>query len=403
MTQSSALKNRNFLIYLTGSAISLHGLWIFRVALAWYAWQLTQSEAWIGIIAFTQFAPAMIFGPFFGVVADQFERRKVSMAINTGSSLNMIALTVLTVTGHLDILSLTLVSLVQGILDGSHTPVRMALVPSIVEREQLSSAIATNSIAFNLSRVIGPAISGLVIVSFGVATAFAINAVSYVAIVVAVGIISIRKRPERGTKRGNVWAQIMEGVRYVRGHFIISTLILAITINTVFGRGVLEMMPAVADEFLQRGSAGFAIMTSAVGAGAVLIGLVLAGGTRWLDLRAVKLSLVISSVLILIFGASNSFYLSVSTVCLLGVMLSLCGIGSQILIQTHVDDEVRGRVSSLWGMIAFGGTAIGSLGIGALAHVVGLRVTLLTAGVSCLVASVALPISDRNPGASTLG
>lgn len=393
MTQSSALKNKNFLIYLTGSAISLHGLWIFRVALAWYTWQLTQSEAWVGIIAFTQFAPAMIFGPLFGVIADRFERRKVSIAINVGSCANMVVLTVLAFTGRLNIVSLTLVSLMQGVLDGSHTPVRMALVPSIVEREQLSSAIAINSIAFNFSRIIGPAISGLVIVSLGVAAAFAINAVSYLAIITAVALISIRKRPERGTGPSNVWTEIMEGVRYVRGHFIISTLILAITLNTVFGRGVLEMMPAVADELLQRGSAGFAIMTAAVGAGAVLIGLLLAGGTRWLDLPAIKKSLIATSLLILVYGGSTNFYLSTATVCLLGVMLSLCGIGSQILIQTHVDDDVRGRVSSLWGMIAFGGTALGSLAIGALAQFVGLQATLLGAGVLCLVGSVALPIS----------
>jgi len=391
MTQSSALRNRNFAIYLTGAAISLHGLWVFRVALAWYAWQLTASEAWVGIIAFTQFAPAMVVGPLFGVVADRFERRLISIGINCACVVNMIALTLLTVTGHLNIVSLTIVSLIQGVLDGSHTPVRMALVPSIVEREQLSSAIAINSIAFNVSRVVGPAISGLVIVSFGVAAAFAINAMSYVAIVVAVAVISIRKRPERATGAWNVWGEILEGVRYVRGHFLIMTLLLAITINTVFGRGVLEMMPAVADELLQRGSSGFATMTSAVGAGAVLIGLLLARGTQWLDLATVKKSLIAGAVLMLVYAGSNHFVVTVGAVCLLGVMLSLCGIGSQILIQTHVDDEVRGRVSSLWGMIAFGGTALGSLGIGALAQVIGLRATLLGAGALCLIASLLLP------------
>ena len=395
MIQSSALKNRNFLIYLIGGVISMHGLWIFRVALAWYAWQLTQSEAWVGIIAFTQFAPAMIFGPLFGVIADRFERRKVSIVINAGSSVNMVGLTLLSVTGHLDIVTLTLVSLVQGALDGSHTPVRMALVPSIVERGQLSSAIAINSIAFNFSRIIGPAISGLVIVTLGVAAAFAINAVSYLAIIIAISLISIRKRPERATGPSNVWSEMMEGVRYVRGHFVIATLILAITINTVFGRGVLEMMPAVADELLQRGSGGFAIMTAAVGAGAVLTGLALAGGTGWLDLPAIKRSLIATSLLIVLFGASTNFYLSIAVVCLLGVALSLCGIGSQILIQTHVDDDVRGRVSSLWGMIAFGGTAIGSLAIGVLAQFVGLQATLVGAGILCLIGSVALPTKAK--------
>jgi sugar phosphate permease len=215
-----------------------------------------------------------------------------------------------------------------------------------------------------------------------------------VAIVVAVAVISIRKRPERGSGPWNVWSEILEAVRYVRGHFLILTLLLAITLNTVFGRGVLEMMPAVADELLDRGSSGFAIMTSAVGAGAVLIGLLLARGTQWLDLGAIRKSLLASAVLMLVYGASDQFVVTTGAVCLLGVMLSLCGIGSQILIQTHVDDQVRGRVSSLWGMIAFGGTALGSLAIGALAQIIGLRATLIGAGALCLLGSLLLPTRE---------
>ena len=396
MQQSSALINRNFVIYLAGSTVSLHGLWIYRVALAWYVWQLTESEAWVGIIAFTFFAPAMIFGPLFGVLADRFERRKVSMFVNSGSCINMLVLTLLTVTGNLSIVAVTLSSLAQGMLDGAHTPVRMALVPSIVEREQLSSAIASNSIAFNLSRVIGPVISGFIITGFGVAAAFAINMLTYIAIVVAVGVISIRPRPDRGGGPTRVLSEILEGVRYVKGHFIIQTLMVAITINTVFGRGVLEMMPAVADEMLGSDSSGFAIMTAAVGAGAVLIGVILTRGTSWLGLNTLKYSLLVTSSLAVVYAISSNFYLTAGVVCLMGAMLSLCGIGSQILIQTNVDDDVRGRVSSIWGMIAFGGTALGSLVIGISADLFGLQQTLATAAAGCLIATILLRVRPKD-------
>ena len=126
MTQRSALRNRNFRIYFAGAVVSLHGLWIFRVALAWYAWQLTESESWVGVIAFSQFAPAMFLGPLFGVIADRFERRKLSMLVNSGAALNMVVLTALTVTGNLGIEALATVAFVQGMLEGAHTPVRMA-------------------------------------------------------------------------------------------------------------------------------------------------------------------------------------------------------------------------------------------------------------------------------------
>ncbi|MDJ0758417.1 MAG: MFS transporter [Woeseiaceae bacterium] len=395
MEQTSALNNRNFLIYLAGSTVSLHGLWIYRVALAWYVWQLTGSEAWVGIIAFTFFAPAMIFGPLFGVLADRFERRKVSMLVNSGSCLNMLVLTLLAVTDNLGIVAITLSSLAQGTLDGAHTPVRMALVPSIVNRSQLSSAIASNSIAFNLSRVIGPAISGFIITAYGVATAFAINMVTYVAIVAAVGVISINPRPERGSGPTRILAEILESVEYVRGHFIIQTLMVAITINTVFGRGVLEMMPAVADEMLNSDSTGFAIMTAAVGAGAVLIGIVLTRGTSWLGLHTLKYSLIVTSVLAFFYALSTDLYVTTAIVCAMGAMLSLCGIGSQILIQTNVDDEVRGRVSSIWGMIAFGGTALGSLLIGIAADLFGLQQTLTATAAGCLIATLLLRVRPK--------
>jgi len=149
---NSALSNRSFLIYLIGSTVSLHGLWIYRVALGWFTWELTGSEFWVGFVAFTQFAPAVLFGPLFGVLADRVDRRKASIIINSLSALNMVLLGVLVWFGLVDIVVLTTQSLVQGALDGAHTPVRMTLVPNLVEKTQLQSAIASASISFNVSR-----------------------------------------------------------------------------------------------------------------------------------------------------------------------------------------------------------------------------------------------------------
>jgi MFS family permease len=179
----SAITNRNYLIYLTGNTISLHGLWIYRVALGWYAWQLSGSEFWVGVVAFSQFAPAVVFGPIFGVLADRFDRRAASLFINAMSVLNMLLLGLLASLGQVDILVLTMLSLMQGTLDGAHMPVRMSLVPNLVEKGQLESAIAITSISFNVSRFVGPAIAGFVITTYGVASAFVVNGVSYIALI----------------------------------------------------------------------------------------------------------------------------------------------------------------------------------------------------------------------------
>lgn len=388
MSNSSALSSRNFLIYLIGSTVSLHGLWVYRVALGWFAWQLTGSEFWVGIISFTQFAPAVLFGPVFGVLADRVDRRVASIVINSGSSLNMLALGTLATLGLVDIAVLTALSLIQGALDGAHTPVRMTLVPNLVNKEQLQSAIASTSISFNVSRLVGPAIAGVVIATLGVSAAFIINGISYLAIVGAVFFVRLRPLASRQKKPGDVWSELLDGVRYVRDHKTIRGLLIMIAVGSIFGRGALEMLPAFADAVLQRGSAGLAILTSVMGFGAVVTGLILARTTHWLHIGVIRLSVVASGILIAGFGANSTFWVAVPLVTVLGVFLSLGGVGSQILLQSLVDEEVRGRVSSLWGMIAFGGVAVGGLLVGTASAAFGLQITVVVGGLLCSVAAL---------------
>lgn len=388
MSNSSALSSRNFLIYLVGSTVSLHGLWIYRVALGWFAWQLTGSEFWVGIVSFTQFAPAVFFGPVFGVIADRVDRRIASIVINACSSANMLLLGALAALGQVDIVLLAALSLVQGALDGAHTPVRMTLVPNLVTREQLQSAIATTSISFNVSRFVGPAIAGIVIATLGVSAAFALNGISYLGIVAAVCFVKLRPLASHDRKPGDIWSELLEGVRYVRSHPTIRGLLFLIAVGSVFGRGALEMMPAFADAVLGRGSSGLAILTSVVGVGAVATGLVLARSTLWLTIGVIRLSVVLAGFLILAFGMNTEFWIAVPIVTILGVLLSMGGVGSQILLQSLVDEGVRGRVSSLWGMIAFGGTALGGLIVGAASAAFGLQPTVMIAGLLCGVAAL---------------
>jgi len=339
---NSALSNRSFLIYLIGSTVSLHGLWIYRVALGWFTWELTGSEFWVGIVAFTQFAPAVLFGPLFGVIADRVDRRKASIVINSLSAMNMLLLGALAWFGLVGILVLTTQSLVQGALDGAHTPV-------------------------------------------------VINGFSYLAIIAAVAVIELRPTAARSKQTGDIWAELLDGVRYTVTHKTIRGLLITVAVASIFGRGALEMMPAFADAIYERGAAGLATLTAAIGIGAIMSGLVLARNTAWLNSNVVRLSVVIAGVLIAVFGANNEFWIAVPLVVSLGVILSLCGVGSQILIQTLVEEEVRGRVSSLWGMIAFGGTALGSLLVGSASAAFGLQITVVVSGILCSAVAALAP------------
>ena len=380
---TSALSNRNYLLYLAGNIVSLHGVWVYRVALGWQAWQLTQSELWVGVVAFTQFFPMVVLGPLFGVLADRFDRRRAALVINTVGALIMILLALLV---HLDLVGIGLLctlSLMQGVVDGAHTPVRLALIPAIVERGQLQSAMAINSIAFNLSRFIGPAIAGLIIATLGVAAAFAFNGISNAAILGALLAIRTAVFRQREEARSHLWGELMDGMRYVAAHAPVRELLALVAMASFFGRGPLELLPAFAESVFARGSTGLAALTSAAGAGAIAAGLIISSGRVILRIRYVAIGIAAVGALVIALGATSAFSLALALVAALGFMLTVCGVGAQVLLQTLIEDDIRGRVSSLWGMIAFGGTAFGGLVVGGLASVWGLSATTFGTGAAC--------------------
>ncbi|MEX2496695.1 MAG: MFS transporter [Woeseia sp.] len=383
--QTSALRNRNYRLYLLGNIVSLHGVWVYRVAVGWEAWQLTQSELWVGVLAFTQFFPIVVFGPLFGVLADRFDRRRASILINTTGTFIMLLLATLMALGLVNIYVLCLLSLMQGIADGAHTPVRLALVPNLVQRHQLQSAMAINSIAFNLSRFIGPAIAGVLIATLGVAYAVAFNGFSYIAILAALLVIRIEPFRQSAESRSDVLGELMIGVRYAMARPALRHLLGLVAMASFFGRGPLELLPAFAESVFDRGSTGLAILTSSAGAGAICAGVIISRGLFRLRIRYIAVGIAIAAALIVLLGVAPWFWFGVAIVTGLGFMLTLCGVGAQVLLQTLIDDELRGRVSSLWGMIAFGGTAFGGLVVGAIASLWGLPATTMAIGIVCLM------------------
>ena len=383
---SSALRNRNFLIYLSGATVSLHGVWVYRVALGWLAWQLTHSEFWVGVVAFTQFAPTVIFSPIFGVLADRFDRRAASILINTLSSINMLVLSMLAFKGSIDIHVLVVLSLAQGTLDGAYAPLRMSIVPNLVDERQRHSAIALTSVAHNLSRFVGPALAGLIIALWGVGAAFAINTVSYFSMVAAMATVRLVSAGRADKVDQHPWLDLLEGARYVLTHSTIRSLLLLSVVRCVFGRGSLEMLPAFADSVYAGGASALAVLTSSIGGGAVLTGIALTRGTGWLTPRLIEYGIAVSGVFIIVLGIIDRLAFAIPVVGVLGALLCLGGVGSQILIQTLVDDNVRGRVSSFWGAIVFGGTSLGALLIGSAARVWGLQNAVVAAGVLCIAA-----------------
>ncbi len=387
---SRVLATRSFRIYLIGSTFSLHGLWIQRVAVGWLAWERTGSEVWLGLIALAEFLPTILFGPFFGVWADRLNRKMVAYIANVLSITLSTLLFALTAMGLIDIYLLWVITAFVGIVSSAFQPVRMSLIPSLVPRELLSEAVAAQSIVFNVSRFMGPALAGVAIATMGLASAFALNAISYLAMIAALLLIELRTKRSGGTK-SHFFAELRDGIVYTIQHAAIRQQLLIVALSALFGRGVIVMLPAFAGAVFGGGSSTLATLTSVSGAGAVVAGICLTrlgAGVRLL--RWTVLATVVTGLLMVGLGVTQSYAAGIALVAALGFALTLVGIGSQTLIQTTVAEEMRGRVLSLWAAVAFSAPALGSVMIGAVAARIGIGTTTLLSGLLCSVLAILL-------------
>ncbi len=191
-----ALRNPNYGLYTAGNAASLIGTWMQRIAVGWLTWQLTGSGAWLGAMAFADLFPTVIIGPVAGAAADRWDRLRVTKISQALAMAQSIVLFLLTVSGHITIELLLVLTAALGVIAGFNQPARLALIPSLVRREDLAAAVAINSIIFNSARFIGPAVAGLMIVAGGISAAFAANAVSFVFFLVALSRIHLESRPD---------------------------------------------------------------------------------------------------------------------------------------------------------------------------------------------------------------
>ena len=384
------LRNRNFSIYLVGSTFSLHGLWVQRVAIGWLAWELTGSETWLGIIALSEFLPIMLFGPLFGVLADRLHRKMIAFAANVLNGLLAALLFVLVLLRLIDIHLLFAITMCLGIISSAFQPVRMSLIPSLVPDELLAPAVAAQSIAFNVSRFLGPAIAGVAIATAGLASAFAINAVTYLAMLLALLLVKLR-RARSGGGRSDFFAEFKEGVDYTYAHADIRQQLVIVALSALFGRAVIVMLPSFAGSVFGGGSSTLATLTSASGAGAVVAGFYLTViGSGGKLLWSTVFGTVATGVLMTLLGATSNYVLGIGLVAVLGFALTLVGVGSQARIQTIVAETMRGRVLSLWAAVAFSAPALGSVVIGAIADQYGLGVTVAISGAVCTALSLVL-------------
>ena len=381
------LGHRDYGLYSAGNAVSLVGNWVQRVAVGWLAWELTHSGAWLGLLAMAELSPALVLGPLGGAVADRGGRLRliaIAQAVSMATSLVLVGLIVTDwVTPEL----LILVVLISGAAQGFIQPARLALVPSLVPRDDIPTAVAVNAIIYNLARFIGPALAGVLIVTLDVAAAFVVNAGSYLAFLLVLTRIRLRHDIVDTSRSRNtsLLADIGEGLAYAARHPGIGPLLLLAVVMSLGVRPYVELLPGFADAVFKGGAETLAALTSTIGAGAILSGFWLAqrGDREGLG----RITLLAMGVLILSvigFAATDSFALALVAMGVSGLSMVVGGVGAQTLIQLSIRPEMRARVMSLYGLIFRGGPAAGALAMGAASEVVGLRWPLAVGGLAAL-------------------
>lgn len=396
----AALRSRDFRIYVAGSFFALNAMWVQRLLISWLAWDLTGSSAWVGAAAFLTFAPTMFAGPFFGVIADRVDVRRA--AVGTQSAFAAIAalLLALLLADALAPWVLAGVAFIFGLVSSAHHPVRLSLAPRLVPREMLSSAVPISSINFNLARILGPAIGGVLIAAYGPAAAAAFSLAAMAPILIALRFVTPRARAQTGAARPGMLRELAEGAAMVARDPVIRRSIAVTGLFAVAGRGALEVLPSIADGAFARGATGLGHMAAAAGAGALIAALILAFGAAAPRASAVPRHSVIAAfaglALIALLGLTDHWSLALLAVAGAGFCGTLVGVGFQSTIQIALDDEHRGRVMSLWIVVGIGAAALGALAIGACFDAFGVGPTLVGAAIASALAIAALLALDRD-------
>ena len=395
-TFRSLRRHRNYRIFFTGQIVSLAGTWMQNVALAWLVIELSGSPLAIGALAFCRFVPFTLFGLVAGVVADRIESRKLVMVTQAAAMAISIALAVVTLTGTATLGIVYALAAIGGVALAFDAPGRQSLTFQMVGPRELPNAVALNSGLFNGSRVIGPAIAGLLIAAVGTGVCFALNAVSFLAVLTALALV--REEELRPVVRDHS-ARLVDGIRHAFSYAWndpeLRLVLGVVTVVSTVGFNFHVLVPLLAADTLHVGPEGFGLLSAAFGLGA-LVGALAAATFREASWRLFTIGTASFGVFALLLAPVHSEYLAAAVLVCVGISFTLFTANANALVQLSAPDHLRGRLISLY-LFAFLGLApVGGLFAGWLADVGGTTLAFGVAGIVSL-ATIGFANVRRHP------
>ena len=353
---------------------------MLRFLLGWSAWDLTESATWVGLVAALMLAPAFVLSPLFGIVSDRVNPRHgliVSMGVHAGIG---IAGTVFLVTELFNLNVLLLLAFAMGAVTSGHSPMRLALIPLLVQRDALPSAVGLSAMTFNVARIIGPALGAWLISQWGAGSAFALSVAMFTGS--ALVLLSLRGIGQRAPKpREPFRQQLTAGLRYASQHSGIRLLFALTVVNGLLARTTIELLPALSGALLGGKADDLAALTASAGVGSILGGLIVSRQSADLSrlLHMVMMAIGSATLLMMSLHWMQDLWRLGGLVALLAMCATMAGTGCQTMTQLSVEEDFRGRVISLWTLLAMGAPALGSALFGHLSDQLGFVAVLASA------------------------
>ena len=385
----SAFNHRNYRLFFAGQAVSLVGTWMQQVAQAWLVLELTGGDPlWLGIVSAAQFLPVVLLGLFAGVLADVLPKRQTLMAVQAVMMVLAAILAVLTLTGTVELWMVVVLALALGCANAVDMPVRQSFAMELVGPRDVGNAVALNSAMFNGARVLGPAVAGLTIGAFGVGLAFVLNALSFLAVLVALSLMrddelhAPRLLPRPGSM-GEVFENLGEGLAFVRSTPVVLMAVSMVGLVATVGMNFNVLIPPLAQDVLGTDAAGYGFLMTASGIGALGAAVALVIGGRPRPVR-IALGASILGVASILLALSGSYPLSLLLMVFVGGGGIAMAATANATIQLSVPDGLRGRVMSVYTTVFSASVPVGGLLMGALASIVGIPGTIAIGGILSL-------------------
>ena len=380
-----ALANPNYFMYFGGQGVSLVGTWLQQTTMTWLVYRLTGSGMLLGLVGFSGQLPAFLLAPVAGALTDRWPRHKALVVTQVLATLQALVLGWLSVTGRVAVWHLVALSAFLGAVNAFDITLRQSFVIELVDDPaDLGNAIALNSTLVNGARVIGPSVAGFLIPIVGESASFFLNAASYVAVIVALLAMKLKPR-DIPVRDRNVGGAIADGFRYAFGFLPIRALLLNLALISFAGMPYMVLLPVFAKEVLGGGASTLGILMAAAGVGSLGAGLHLAGRGTVLGLgRFVTAGSVLFGASLIAFSYSHTLALSMAMLAVSGYAMMACAISSNTILQTLVEDEMRGRVMSIYLMAFMGLQPLGSLVGGWVSDRIGAPAALQVGGLLCV-------------------